>query len=341
MKPCGIQIFSLLLLLNIAYLASAQVLNAQPISKPSSPSSAQAGSGPTFTVPESVLNKQVSVIVYGDMRFTDPSDTHAADPAARRLLVAKIAAEQPDAVQLTGDVPYSGGHESDYDVYRAETEPWRTAKLRIYPALGNHEFARGSKEECIEHWWTAFPELRGKRWYSVALGKRIYLVNLDSMSDLTDGSPQRAWLQEQIEHLPKTVDFVMIALHHPPVADIQTRFEVDHNPRGNEIPLRNYLSSIAPQTHASIVVTGGHIHNYERFLVDGVVYLVSGGGGAHPYEVDRTPPDLYQNNDFPNFHYIQFILDKDELRATMFRLVDPQATKPEWQARDTFTVKKK
>ena len=300
-----------------------------------------AGPGPTFTVADSSLHVQPSVLVYGDMRFTDPANVDAANPTARRLLVAKIAELKPDAVQLTGDVPYAGGRAADYDVYRSETRAWKDAGLHVYPALGNHEFAKGSESECLEHWWTVFPELRGMRWYSVALGSRVYLLQLDSLSALTDGSPQRLWLADQLTHLPKSVDFVMIGLHHPPVADIQTRYEVDHNPRPNEIALRDYLRSVAPTLHAAIVVTAGHIHNYERFTQDGVVYLVSGGGGAHPYEVDRTPPDQYRSTDFPNFHYIVFSLEKNGLKATMYRLADPAAAKVEWQTRDTFMVAKK
>ena len=300
-----------------------------------------AGPGATFTVADSSLHAQPSVLVYGDMRFTDPANVDAANPTARQLLVAKIAQLAPDAVQLTGDVPYAGGRAADYDIYRTETKAWKDAGLHVYPALGNHEFAKGSEGDCLEHWWTAFPELRGMRWYSVALGKRIYLVQLDSTSPLTDGSPQRVWLGDQLSHLPKSVDFVMIGMHHPPVADIQTRYEVDHNPRPNEIALRDYLKAVAPTLHAAVVVTAGHIHNYERFAQDGVVYLVSGGGGAHPYPVDRTPPDQYQSPDFPNFHYIVFTLDKKDLKATMYRLADPAAAKVEWQARDSFVVEKK
>jgi hypothetical protein len=302
---------------------------------------AQTPPGATFTVADRELHTPVSLIVYGDMRFTDPNDTKAANPAARRELVARIAELQPDAVQLTGDVPYAGGNAADYDVYRAESEPWRNAHLHVYPALGNHEFSRGGEADCLNHWWGAFPELKGMRWYSVALGKRIYIINLDSTSPLVDGSPQRLWLAGQLDHLPKSVDFVMIGLHHPPVADIQTRYEVDHNPRPNEIALRDYLNGVSTKLHAAIVVTAGHIHNYERFEQSGVVYLVSGGGGAHPYEVDRTPPDKYQSTDFPNFHYIVFTLEKDELKATMYHLADPSAKAPEWQARDSFVVKEK
>ena len=93
--------------------------------------------------------------------------------------------------------------------------------------------------------------------------------------------------------------------------------------------------------HAQIMVAAGHIHNYERAEVGGITYLVSGGGGAKPYMVERTPQDLYQDSDFPNFHYVRLDLEKKRLKATMFRLVDPSAAKPEWQEKDHFEVKKR
>ena len=314
---------------------------AVPAASAQAPGTGAAADGqPTFRVAEAALGAKPVIVVYGDMRFHDPADTHPADPRARVELVNRIAELKPDAVQLTGDVPYRGSQAADYDVYRSETAPWRAAGLRVYPAMGNHELA-GGEAAGVENWWTAFPELRGRRWYSVALGSRLELVQLDTMSDLTAGSPQRAWLEAQLHALPPTVDFVMIGLHHPPVADIQTRYEVDHNPRPNEIALRDYLTAVQPKLHAQLIVTAGHIHNYERSVMGGITYLVSGGGGAHPYEVDRTPADLYQDKDFPNFHYIRFELSKDRMRATMFRLADPAAAVPVWQEKDHFEVKRR
>ena len=296
--------------------------------------------GPTFSVPDAQLSKHVTVIGYGDMRFHDPSITNVANPVARKILVERIAAEHPDAVQLSGDVPYKGSDAGDYAVFKQESAPWRTANLRVYPAMGNHELS-GGEAAGVANWWAAFPELKERRWYSVALGSRLYLIQLDSTLPLVQGSRQMQWLQGQLACMPKTVDFVMVALHHPPVADIQTHIEVDHNPRPNEIALRDYLSSIAPKSHARFVVTAGHIHNYERSIVDDVTYLVSGGGGARPYEVERTSQDLYQDKDFPNFHYVRFELEKDELKATMFRLTDPAAAVPMWQEKDHFQITKK
>ena len=295
-------------------------------------------SGPAFTVPDKDLSKHPHLIVYGDMRFTDPAETEKANPKARVALVEQIARLHPDAVQLTGDVPLAGGHATDYQEYAKETAAWRAEHLRVYPALGNHELAGGDKAAAVGNWWTAFPELRGMRWYSVALGTRVFLIQLDSNSDLTPGSPQRAWLEAQIGHLAASVDFVLIALHHPPVADIQTHIEVDHNPRPNEISLRDYLNGIAPALHARLIVTAGHIHNYERFEQSGVTYLVSGGGGAKPYYVERTPPDKYQDPNFPVFHYVDFTLDGKTLKATMYRMADPTATPTVWEAKDSFTV---
>jgi acid phosphatase type 7 len=295
---------------------------------------------PTFRVAALALSSHVTVIAYGDQRFHDHFNFMIANPKARMALVQKIAKEKPDAIQMSGDVPYRGTDLADYDAFRTETKAWRDAHLRVYPALGNHELS-GGVEKGVEAWWDAFPELKGMRWYSVALGDRISLIQLDSTSDLTRDSKQIKWLRAQLTALPPSVDFVMISLHHPPVADIQMHLHVDHNPRSNEIALRNFISQISPSLHATIVVIAGHIHNYERAEVDGVTYLVSGGGGAEPYPVERTKDDLYQDPSFPNFHYVKFELEGDQLKATMFRLANPDAKKLVWEAKDHFIIKKK
>jgi acid phosphatase type 7 len=296
----------------------------------------QVPSGPTFTVAPSNLHTPLTLIAYGDMRFTDPSNTTATNPVARVELVQRIAQERPDAVLLNGDVPWHGGTSNDYAVYAQETQVWRDERLRVFPALGNHEFSECEVPECLSNWWSAFPELKNRRWYSVHLGTSIYVIALDSDDSLLPGSDQRRWLENQVASLPSGVKFVLITMHHPPVADIQTRFEVSHNPRPNEIALRDYLRTAAASSSAKFVVIAGHIHNYERFFQDGVVYLVSGGGGAKPYPVDRTPPDLYQNSEFPNYHYLKFVLSGKVLKGTMFRLSGSGT--PVWQAMDTFQI---
>jgi hypothetical protein len=293
--------------------------------------------GPTFQIPQAEIGANPKLIVYGDQRFTDPANTKVTNPKVRRLLVQKIAEEHPSAVLMNGDVPYSGDVENDYAVFRTETKVWRDEHLHVFPALGNHEF-HGDPYQALDHWWTAFPELRNRRWYSVELGKFIYTIALDSNTSLLKGGDQWNWLNGQLMNLPKTTRFVVLSLHHPPVADFQTRYSVDHNPRPNEIALRDYIESIAPQLKAQIIVSAGHIHNYERFEQKGVTFLVTGGGAASPVKVDRAPDDLYQDPRYPNYHFLEFVLKGDDLNAKMYRLVDPSADTPTWEVKDTFTI---
>jgi hypothetical protein len=253
-------------------------------------------------------------------------------------LVAKIAAEKPAAIFLNGDIPWHGVA-PDYAVFRDETRPWRKRHLRVYPALGNHEFSACLESACLDRWWDAFPELRGRRWYSVALGTKVVGIELDTDSSLLPESEQRIWLENQVAGLEPGVRLVLIVMHHPPVADVQTSKRTDHNPRPNELALAEYLKTAAPQSTARFVVSAGHIHNYERFVEDGVVYLVSGGGGARPYDVDRTSSDQYQSGDLANYHYVRFELHGDRAVGEMIRLDDYAASKPkQWQTRDRFEI---
>jgi hypothetical protein len=293
--------------------------------------------GPTFRIADSELPAQPVFIAYGDQRFTDPSNVTATNPRVRQWLVKQIAAEKPAALVLNGDVPLAGDVKNDYAVFKDEAKPWRDARLHVFPALGNHEF-HGDPQNALENWWSCFPEMRNRRWYSAQLGSRVYVLALDSGASLLPGSDQARWLAAQIDALPASVDFVLITMHHPPVADIQTHIEVDHNPRPNEIALRDYLAGAARTSHARFLVSAGHIHNYERNLRDDVVYLVSGGGGAVPYYVERTPEDLYRSVLFPNYHYVKLTIEKSRLHGAMYRVANPEAEVLTLELKDSFDI---
>src|SRR5271154_6910451 len=125
----------------------------------------------TFKVPQSDLSEPLVLIAYGDMRFTQSSETGASSPTARQALVARIARENPAAIFINGDLPWHG-IDAYYAVYRDETRAWRDRRLRVYPALGNHELSGCLPAMCLQRWWNAFSELRGRRWYSVAIGAK-------------------------------------------------------------------------------------------------------------------------------------------------------------------------
>jgi acid phosphatase type 7 len=273
--------------------------------------------GPTFTVP--APEGSWTLIAYGDMRFTDPSNQSDTNPVARQSLIQRIAVEKPSVLLLSGDVPFHGGEANDYAVYERETAPWRTAGVKVFPALGNHElYSCLVESKCLENWWNTFPELRRRRWYSVRFGN-AYIITVDSNLDLQPGSRQSKWVAKQLAQMPHEINYVFVSLHHPPVADPILN-NPSHNVRPNEEALAQQLETAAKRMSAKIIVIAGHIHAYERFERGGVEYLVSGGGGARPYPIARSPKDLYQDNVFPNYHYVKFVSQGGSLRATMYRL---------------------
>jgi hypothetical protein len=319
-------------------LALALGLGGLSLSGADSPAAATAGllsaAGPTFTIAAPTRDKNDphgawTVIAYGDMRFTNPVITSVTNPQARRALIARIAEEKPDALLLSGDVPYAGGVANDYAVFHEETAAWRAAGLKVYPAIGNHEL---HGKDGVENWWNAFPELRGRRWYSVEFGE-AYFITLDSNLDLRAGGVQSAWLAKQLDGLPKGTKYIFISLHHPPVAD-PIAGDASHNVRPNESALAQQLEVAAKHTRAKIIVIAGHIHAYQRFERGGVVYLVSGGGGAAQYRIARSASDLYQNNIFPNYHYVKFVSEHGALKATMYRLNEQGG----FEVSDSFVV---
>jgi hypothetical protein len=200
------------------------------------------------------------------------------------------------------------------------------------PVLGNHEFKRCMEAGCLERWWQAFPEESGRRWYSVALGSRLQVIALDSDSSLHPASAQGRWLKGQLDDLPAGVRFVLFLLHHPPVTDAADGV------RSNEAALAQQLAAAAPGSRARFIVCAAHVHNYERFQRDNMLFLVSGGGGGEPEAVKRSAADLYQSGDFPNFHYLRFQLTAGQLRGEMVRLDADAAGGPSWRVRDHFEL---
>jgi hypothetical protein len=280
----------------------------------------------------------LTFVVYGDTRFTKRD--RVADAPARRALVAAIAAENPAAIFVGGDLVYEGDDPEDYATYASETAEWSGRRIPVFPALGNHEFrdcrARRDDTPCLENWWRAFESLplRPYRWYSVAVGDSLLALVLDSDSPLKPGSEQRRWLERQIRDADSDahVRFILILLHYPPVRD-------PIFPRGkDEGEVQRYLSASAPRLRARVIVVGSHVHNYERFERDGVTYLVSGGGGAEPLPVLRLSGELSGLKTSVNFHYLRCTLQGDRLTGTMVRFEATAAADKPWSEPDRFEI---
>ena len=295
-----------------------------------------AAEPPRFSVP-SPDDRPLTLVVYGDTRFTQREDV--VNAVARRALVGKIATEKPAAILIGGDLVYDGRDPSDYRTFRAETSAWSEARIPVFPALGNHELKGcppDDPQECLENWWNTFadPPLRPHRWYSVAIGSRLLALVLDSDMPLKAGSEQRAWFEAQMAAAGDEVKFILIVLHYPPVRD-------PFFPRArDEKEIARYLARHARSLRARVLVVGSHVHNYERYLRDGVDYVVSGGGGAKPVPAPRMFDERSHLRTAVNFHYLRLTLDGDRLAVTMVRYDAGKVEGPDaWSEPDRFEIR--
>jgi hypothetical protein len=160
-------------------------------------------------------------VAYGDTRFTDPKNIDAANPLVRQTLVQAIADAHPTFISIGGDIAYNGTNVSDWQIWDKETAVWRENKIRVYPALGNHDLY-GDEKVALSNYFQRFPELQNNRYYSVRAANTLLLM-LDSSLDETSGA-QGQWLVHELDTLPADVDFVCIVLHHPPYTDSSEQF---------------------------------------------------------------------------------------------------------------------
>lgn len=292
--------------------------------------------GPTLTVPGIAPRQALKIVVYGDTRFTAVSNDTDTAPRVRQYLVKQIAKEKPDAILMTGDLPFHGADPADWQIYRGETVAWTKENLRVYPTLGNHDVL-GGWDAGVRNFDATFPELKGYLYYSVQIGN-VYVITLDCTESYAEGSPQREWLATQLDHLPESVDFVFFVSHMPLYADVQSQI-VASVPNPAELSLRQFILSKAPDIHAKLIVVNGHLHNYERFESKGISYIVSGGGGAIPYRIlVRGPEDLYRAGTFPNYHYLVFMIHGKTADATMYRVTNTGHPKLGLEVKDKFTL---
>ena len=207
---------------------------------------------------------------------------------------------------------------------------------RVYPAVGNHEVWDDSDVEGL---LTAFPYLKK---FGVTDKRLIYKFDFNDVRFIFlwtgpyDYRQPSGWAatqpayEAQMKELKQWLDEakaagtkkVFIAYHAPtfcragmgPIPEAQNPHKI----------LASYAKDL------DIVVFNGHVHTTELYEVDGVKYLVLGGGGAEqdPILPGRTsfkvpegyPRDLYWKGQPPKEEYNYLLVDVQPGKPTKFTL---------------------
>jgi 3',5'-cyclic AMP phosphodiesterase CpdA len=230
---------------------------------------------------------------------------------------------------------YRGANPADWAIFDHETRSWRDTGLQVFPVLGNHDL-EGDPSVALTNYFSRFPAVAQRRWYSLRAGN-VLLFAIDSASNHSPGSPQLAWLQAGLENVPSGVDFILVAVHHPPYTESSDHMPGGgHDAREQEKVLAQVLESAQQKIKARIVVLSGHVHNYERYQHGGVMYVVSGGGGGTPYMIPRLPGDFYAEPG-PTYHFCKFTASQNRLQFQMLKYLGPN----QWAVKDQFELHSK
>lgn len=203
--------------------------------------------------------------VIGDYGYAGPDEEAVAD---------LVKAWRPELIMTVGDNNYPLGAADTIDLniglfYHEYIAPYLgrfgcgAARNRFFPTLGNHDWMTTGARPYLDY----FSLPGNERYYDVVWGA-VHLFALDSDPSEPDGvtadSIQGRWLKRELA--ASTARWKIVYFHHAPYSS---------GPHGSNLALRWPYK----QWGVSLVLTG-HDHDYERFEIDGLPYIVNGLGGA-------------------------------------------------------------
>lgn len=220
----------------------------------------------------------------------------------------------PTFVVHTGDILQTNGHSPEdwnakfFDMYGPFID-----QIPFFPCIGNHEYYRDNATSVRQVFANPAnnPE-RSEKYYSFDYGDAHFVV-LDTEEDFLPGSPQYLFLVDQLKNHRRKWNFV-----------ISHYYAYNSGGSGGFEEVRRYLAPIY-EAYGVDIVFNGHKHNYERFKPiteskidehNGVVYIITGGGGAPLGNV--YPTDLTAASE-KSHHFTHISIEGDTLRGQSIR----------------------
>ena len=280
-SDCGLRIIKPLLPLLIFIATSTNGIAAQDQLLQQKPASLEK------------LSSKFSFVVFGDNRAGDP----ACDAVYKKVLAAALE-RKPDFIVNTGDQIDKPGN---IEHWKRFWELSKSVAVPYYLTVGNHDIhmeVAGSEDT-----YKAQVDLPGHElYYSFVAGNSLFIV-LDSYitgEDKRITGEQLKWLEQVLAASKQKHTFVFV--HHPLYPE---KGKGKHH--GNSLDRykveRDRLHALFMK-HKVTAVLAGHEHLYLRKNIDGVTYIITGGGGAPLYAKDE---------DGGFHHYVLVTVDGDKV----------------------------
>lgn len=197
--------------------------------------------------------------------------------------VSLLTTEPPDLFVHGGDLQYQT---SPFDTWNGMSRSLAgvTSRALAHMIVGNHENEDNDElEQMYDRLFGGQGDPHGAgasgglRYFAFTYGAMRWLCLDSETLGLGDDPAQLAWFEEALGAAASESDIQQIVVaFHRPVYSLSKHFSASTSARDAVHPLL--------LEHGVKLVLCGHAHCYERFLVDGVSYVVDGGGGALLYD---------------------------------------------------------
>jgi hypothetical protein len=205
------------------------------------------------------------------IRFMAIGDTNPTLGDNTKNVLAHALPEKPDFVIHGGDIQYySSGIETWAGWFPVMAPMLRAGAF--FPAIGNHESEKpGEYEEYTLRFFGNAGFAGTAEYYRFSSGG-VYFFSVDTEESITPGSPEGTWLLQTLDDAVKQPGYRMgIVYFHKPF--------VTCGDTGDDPAAYAYFSPIF-KAHKVPLVLQAHMHGYERFVLDGITYVTTAGGGG-------------------------------------------------------------
>lgn len=194
-------------------------------------------------------------------------DTQLGEGIVEKVF-ARLEKAQVDFVLHLGDIVDDASSDKQWDEVLAAV---RQHHIRLRPVVGNHDRLAGTSDRGETRFREFFPDLPDTFYRFSHRGLTFLMLN--SERSFLPGSAQARFLAAELAVLRETA---VVCLHRPV-------FTCGHRDLANQFLRRLWLHASFVETPVRLVLSGHH-HYYDRTKpLDGISYVVSGGGSRKLY----------------------------------------------------------
>ena len=182
--------------------------------------------------------------------------------------------------------------------------------------VGNHEHYWDIVYRESYAFYHAFPRFPGnsgvitgatatREWYAFAYGDiQFILLNTQSFFGYPGRAEQLEWLEQRLTD--PAYRYSIVVFHVPP-------FSAGVYPNDGAAVRSDWVPLF--EAHGVPLVLSGHDHNYQRLDVNGITYVISGGGSGVLYDQTTNPESSRSFSKQMHFVMLEIYPDRIELQA--------------------------